>query len=142
MFMFKKIAMLVCAVGVILLAACDKTDNSNCQDKICDESFATLVVKFVDKNGEGVAVDNYSAVNQRTGDTLSVATSDINSETGIYIVASDRHISKLSESGDSVKVTGTYTKSAQTKSAIIKVKGGNCACHISKIDGPEQIKFD
>lgn len=126
----------------MLLAACDKTTNSNCEDKICDLSFATLVVKFVDKNGVGVAVDNYSAVNQRTGDTLSVRTSDVNFETGIYIVASDLHTRKLSESGDNIKVTGTYTKGVQTKSAIIKVKGGNCACHISKIDGPEQIKFD
>lgn len=140
--MFKKIGMLVCGVCIILLAACDKTDNSNCEDKICDESFATLVVKFVDKNGAGVAVDNYSAVNQRTGDTLSVATSDVNFETGIYIVANDLHIKKLSESGDNIKVSGTYTREGQTKSAIIKVKGGNCACHISKIDGPEQIKFD
>jgi len=140
--MFKKIGMLVCGVCIILLTACDKADNSNCEDKICDESFATLVVKFVDKNGAGVAVDNYSAVNQRTGDTLSVATSDANFETGIYIVANDLHIKKLSESGDNIKVSGTYTREAQTKSAIIKVKGGNCACHISKIDGPEQIRFD
>lgn len=134
--------MLVCGVLVLLLTACDKTDNSNCENRICDESFATLVVKFVDKNGVGVAVNNYSAVNQRRGDTLSVATSDVNFETGIYVVVNDLHIRKLSESGDDIKVSGTYTKGSQTKSAIIKVKGGNCACHISKVDGPEQIKFD
>lgn len=140
--MFKKIGMLTGGVLVVLLAACDKTDNSNCGGKICDQRLATLVVKFVDKNGVGVAVDNYSAVNQRTGDTLGVARKNVNFEAGIYTVANDMHIMKLSESGDDIKVTGTYTKEAQTKSAIIKVKGGNCACHISKVDGPEQIKFD
>lgn len=139
--MIKKTIIPLFGIGMILLTACSKTDNSNCEDKICDESFATVIVKFVNKNGEGVAVEKYSAVNQRTKDTLSTASGgDINSEAGIYRVVSDNYIKKLSETGDEIKVSGTL--GTQTKSAIIKIKGGNCACHISKVDGPEQIKFD
>lgn len=128
-------------IGIVLLSACSKKDSSDCQDKICDESFATVIVKFVNKNEEGVTIENYSAINQRTKDTISTASGgDINSEAGIYRVVSDNYIRKLSETGDEIKVSGTL--GAQTKSAIIKIKGGNCACHISKVDGPEQIKFD
>lgn len=134
-------------IGIILLAACGKTDEidkNDCQDNIiCDASYASVVVKFVNKNGDGVAVKNYSAVNQRTKEVLSVASGgNINSEAGIYIVASDSNTRKLSETGDDVKVSGTLTDGSQTKSAIIKVKGGKCACHVSKVSGPEQIKFD
>lgn len=139
--MFKKTIIPLFGIGIMLLAACSKKDSSDCQDKICDERFATVIVKFVNKNGEGVAVENYTAVNLRTKDTISTASgSDINSEAGIYRVVSDNYIRKLSETGDEIKVSGTL--GAQTKSAIIKVKGGNCACHISKVEGPEQIKFD
>lgn len=141
--MFKKTIVPLFGIGIMMLTACSKKDSSDCENKICDESFATVIVKFVNKNGDGVAVENYSAVNQRTNDTLSTASgSDINSESGIYIVVSDNNLRKLSEEGDDIKVSGTLAEGGQTKSAIIKVKGGNCACHISKVSGPEQIKFD
>lgn len=141
--MFKKTIIPLFGIGIMLLTACSKKDSSDCENKICDESFATVIVKFVNKNGDGVAVKNYSSVNQRTGDTLSTSSdSDIYFEAGIYRVVSDNNLRKLSEEGDDIKVSGTLAESGQTKSAIIKIKGGNCACHISKVSGPEQIKFD
>jgi hypothetical protein len=54
----------------------------------------------------------------------------------------DGNTKSLSEEGDDLKITGTFEKTGQTKSAIIKVTGGICACHINKVSGPEQIAFD
>ena len=138
--MYKTALIFLCAV---LFTACDKTNNSDCPSLICTENFAMVTVSFTNKDGVGVGIKNYSAVNQRTGDTIK--TSGIASLTlvaGTYVVVDDNYVKKLSEEGDDIKVSGTLEATNQTKTAILKVSGGKCACHIEKISGPEQVAFD
>lgn len=138
--MYKAALIFLCAV---LFVACDKKSNSDCPDLICTESFAMITFSFTNKDGVGVGIKNYSAVNQRTGDTIK--TSGIASLTliaGTYVVVDDNYVKKLSEEGDDIKVSGTLEATNQTKTAIIKVSGGKCACHIEKISGPEKVAFD
>ncbi|MEO6149392.1 MAG: hypothetical protein ABIN95_05740, partial [Mucilaginibacter sp.] len=124
------------------LAACDKESNSNCPDKLCTAEFAAVTIKFVDKDGEGVWVKNYSAVNQRTKDTINYPpAAHLLLDTGAYIVASDNNTKTLSEAGDDIKISGTDSVSNITLTAIVKVSGGECACHITKVAGPSEIKF-
>ncbi|MNX72795.1 hypothetical protein D3C86_1041630 [compost metagenome] len=61
---------------------------------------------------------------------------------GSFIIVDDGNTKSLSEAGDDLKITGTSVETNQTKSVIVKVKGGKCACHIEKVSGPEQIAFD
>jgi hypothetical protein len=138
--MYKAVMIFLCAV---LFIACDKIDNSECPSLVCTENFAMVTFSFTDKNGVGVGIKNYSAVNQRTGDTIK--TSGIASLTliaGTYVVVDDNYVKKLSEEGDDIKVSGTLEATGQTKTAILKVSGGKCACHIEKISGPEKVAFD
>lgn len=138
--MYKVAMIFLC---VTLLLACDKKDISECPSLICTEQFAMVTFSFTDKNGEGIGIKNYSAVNQRTGDTIK--TSGIASLTliaGTYVVADDNYVKKLSEEGDDIKVSGTLEATGQTKTAVLKVSGGKCACHIEKISGPEKVAFD
>jgi hypothetical protein len=138
--MYKAALIFLC---VVLFTACDKKNNSDCPSLICTESFAMLTFSFTNKDGIGVGVKNYSAVNQRTGDTIK--TSGMASLTliaGTYVLVDDNSVKKLSEEGDDIKVSGTYEATGQTKTAILKVSGGKCACHIEKISGPEKIAFD
>lgn len=126
------------------LMSCEKKrTDSACEDKICTEEFRSLTIKFVDKNGLFAEVKNFSVVNQRTGENIyanSAAASNLLK--GVYIIVDDGNIKSLSEKGDDLKITGTSVSTNQTKSAIINVKGGECACHIIKVSGPEQIAFD
>jgi hypothetical protein len=143
--MLKKIAPVLLA-AISLLTACDKYTNSKCGDKICDLSFASLRIMFVDKDNKGVFLkkNSYSAVNQRTNDTIKITTTNPQAlvVVGSYPVVNDNYTQKLSEAGDDIKVTGTDSLTNQTKSAIITVAGGECACHIKKLSGPDKIQFD
>jgi len=130
--------------GLLIMACSKKKDpDEDCGSKVCTENFAMLHFTFTNKDGTGVTVENYSAVNQRTGDTLkSISAVSVNLIAGTYIPVDDSHIGKLSSSGDDIKITGTYALTNQTRSVIIKVAGGPCACHINKLSGPDKLAFD
>ncbi|RYZ91818.1 MAG: hypothetical protein EOP47_30945 [Sphingobacteriaceae bacterium] len=137
--MFKKLIALLMAV--IALASCEKS-NSDCRDKICTDEFAMVTVKFLDTVSEPVNVKNFSAVNQRTKDTIRSNQSYNSFEKGVYVVVDDNYRKNLADSGDNILVSATDSISHQTKTAVIKVAGGECACHIKKLSGAEKIKFD
>lgn len=122
---------------------CDKMQqNSACGTQTCTLSFASLSIHFTDKNGNPVAIKNYSVVNQRTHLALTNTTAaTANLMPGYYIVADDSSRSQLSTEGDDVLVSGTNPATNQTKTAIIKLSGG-CNCHIAKVSGPDVIVFD
>jgi hypothetical protein len=102
-----------------------------------------VTFSFTNKDGVGIGIKNYSAVNQRTGDTIKVSgMASLSLTPGTYVVVDDNYVKKLSEQGDDIKVSGTLEATNQTKTAILKVSGGKCACHIEKISGPEKIAFD
>lgn len=130
-------------VGITLLTCKKNKTTSDCGDKICTEEFASIMINFVDNKGTGVDVKDFDVINQRTGKRI-MANSSISSSTtrGVFIVVDDQNKLDLSEQGDELKITGTSLDTQQTKSVIIKVSGGKCACHIAKISGPDQVAFN
>lgn len=130
-------------IGSALLSCKKKTTDSDCEHKICTEEFRSVVIKFVDNKAVAAEVKDFSIINQRTGEKVYANSAmAANLTKGSYIVVDDGNTKSLSEEGDDLKITGTFEKTGQTKSAIIKVTGGICACHINKVSGPEQIAFD
>lgn len=138
----KKIA-LVLLLGVALLTCKKNKTTSDCGDKVCTEEFASVVLKFVDNKGAAAEVKDFNVINQRTGERVT-ANSSIYTNTikGVFIIVDDNNKLGLSEQGDDLKISGTSVETKQTKSVVIKVSGGKCACHINKISGPEQVAFD
>lgn len=138
----KKIA-LVLLLGVALLTCKKNKTTSDCGDKICTEEFASVMLKFVDNKGAGAEVKDFNVINQRTGERVT-ANSSISTSTikGVFIIVDDNNKLGLSEQGDDLKITGTSVETGQTKSDVIKVSGGKCACHINKVSGPQQLAFD
>lgn len=138
--MYKYVLILFCAA---MLVACNKKEPSDCGRLICTQEFRMILFNFTDKDGRGVPVKNYSAINQRTGEVIkTTGGATIYLSPGTFIVIDDSFLKQLSAEGDEIKVTATYEATGQTKSAILKVSGGKCACHIQKISGPETIAFD
>ncbi len=130
------------SVSVSFLFACSatKTNPVECGQMICTQEFRMVQVKFKDAAGNPVTVKDYSAVNKRTG-VSTVQDNDpatVNNQ-GIYIVASDADVKKLSESGDVITVSATHPATNNKVTAEFVVKGGACACHISKVSGPSEI---
>ena len=140
--MIKKTAwLLLIALGAL---SCTKNKTKNdCLDKMCTYEYRSVVFRFMDNKGEGAEVKDFSVINQRTGEkVMANARTSGNFVKGAFVVVGDENIRSLSEQGDNLKITGTSVQSNQTKSAVIKVSGGECACHIDKLSGPDQIAFD
>jgi hypothetical protein len=88
-------------------------------------------------------VKDYSVINMSTGQLIKTrVVASLTLVAGTFVVIDDSQRGKVSAAGDELKITGTYETTGQTKSAIVKVSGGKCACHIEKISGPEKIVFD
>jgi hypothetical protein len=137
----KKLSLLL--VFTAFLLSCGKDKTPDCGGIICDKRFKYLTVDFINKDGVGVAISNYSAINLRTNDTVySNLSATANTIQGTFIVLDDAYRPKLSAKGDDIKVTGTYDATKQTKSTIIKVANPVCGCHFEKISGEQTVKFD
>ncbi|SHG42669.1 hypothetical protein SAMN04488522_105466 [Pedobacter caeni] len=139
---FNTVAFVVLAVT--LAFSCSKPVDSYCEkENICTTDFRSVGISFTDNKGAPTAVKDYSAILVRTGDTVkSLLSTGIKPVPGAFIVIDDSYTSKLLEQGDDIKVTGTSVQTNQTKSTVIKVSGGKCACHIRKVSGAEKVAFD
>ncbi|MDB5024464.1 MAG: hypothetical protein JWP78_2219 [Mucilaginibacter sp.] len=127
---------------VSLCACVKKQQKPSCAIQVCSDVFAIVTIKFLDKDGNQIAVDNYTALDQRTHEVLHdhklLAPGAYPS---YYEVADDSDLKKISADGDDISVTGTDPLTHQTKTAIVKVAGG-CACHVNKLSGTDLITFD
>lgn len=104
-------------------------------------SFAMIGVNFTDKNGSAIAVQNLTAVNQRTKLSVLPANQDAINTKGYYVIADDNAREKLASDGDEVLVSATNPATGQTKTVSFKLSGG-CNCHVDRISGPQTIAFD
>ena len=138
--MCRKLAMLLM---IVISSACVKNQpKTGCGTQICTKIFVSTSVHFTDNKGQPVAVQNFSATNQRTH--LKLMRTIPQNEMlvlGYYIVANDSMLDQLSTDGDDILLTATYPATNQTKTAIVKVSGG-CNCHVAKLSGPDIIAFD
>lgn len=138
----KSLILALMLASTLLSCEKNKTDSA-CEEKTCTEEFRSLTVKFVDNKGLPAGLKTFNVINQRTGENVYATSAALsNLAKGSYLIVDDRNTKNLSEEGDDLKITGTSEETNQVKSAIIKVKGGQCACHIEKLSGPEQIAFD
>jgi hypothetical protein len=132
-------------IFIVLFLACffgctkKQSEVLDCPPQACTMVFASISVHFQDKNGNAVNVKNFTAINQRTNETLSSGSPGLNG-TG-YTIADDSMRSKLSTKGDEVIVTATHPTNGQTKTATYKISGG-CNCHVERISGPQVVTFD
>lgn len=121
-----------------ILCSCTKSNSKDCGEKICTTEFRMVTVKFSDETGKTIIVKDFSAINKRTGKAMA---SSGQSDPASYVVASDSNKGDLSESGDVILVSATNPQTDQKKQAEFVIGGGPCACHISKISGPDLIVF-
>lgn len=137
----KKLAIILLLGGLFL--SCEKNSTENCEERACTMEFRMLTIRFVDKQGQAEEVKDFNVMNQRTGKRVYANSSaSANLIKGSYIFVDDGNTQSLSAEGDDLKISGTSLTTNQVKSAIVKVKGGKCACHIEKVSGPDQIAFD
>jgi hypothetical protein len=132
----KKTIGLFLVLGFLMLSC---SDSVECADIVCTKEFRTVSIRFVDANGNPQIVKDFTVVNKRTGEIMT-AINDMASQ-GLYVVASDADLLKLSEKGDNVQITAINSKTNVKVQADFVISGGLCACHINKISGPDTLEL-
>jgi hypothetical protein len=129
-------------ITVILFWSCNKPEEINCENLICTQEFRMVTVKFIDANGNPLEVKDFKSVNLRTNEDLTSSNyvDPVNAK-GYYAVVTDANTKDLSTKGDHIRVSAKHPFNGTIKEADFVVSGGECACHISKISGPEEIIF-
>ena len=125
--------------------ACNKNQQqkTGCPTQVCTMLFASVGIKFTDKDGKSIAVSNYTVTNQRTHLPLTYIASPASDLTldSYYTIANDNMRDQLSTEGDDLLISATNPTTNQTKTAIVKISGG-CNCHVAKLSGPAIVAFD
>jgi hypothetical protein len=126
---------------IVFFNSCTEESQETCEARVCTQMYATLSVKFIDFNGKPVVVKNYQSKNLRTGKLLNATfvTDTINYK-GYYYVVTDANLKDLSDS-DKVLVSAKHPVTNVLKQAEFTISGGECACHVGKIAGPDEIRF-
>lgn len=100
-----------------------------------------ILVTYVDKTNTAIAVAGFHVIDLRTNQPVTTHGTILLSP-GTYSVADYSDKKLFSTTGDSLQVTATDTLTSQTKTVGFKIAGGICACDISKISGPDTVKFN
>lgn len=125
---------------ILLLSSCSENEL-NCENKVCTHQFVSIGVKFTDYNGNPLIVKDYQSKNLRTGKLFTgTNTTDTIYAKGFYRVVSDGNLKELNSS-DKVLVSAKHPITNVLKQAEYTISGGECACHVAKIAGPEEIRF-
>ena len=138
--MYRKLPLILL---LLVFSACTKNNKkAACGTQICTDLFATIGIHFTDKTSKPIAVQNFTAINQRTHLQMT-RTIPMNEllVIGYYIVADDSMMQQLSTAGDDILVSGTDPATNQTKTVTLKISGG-CNCHVAKLSGPDEVAFD
>ncbi|QEC77947.1 hypothetical protein [Mucilaginibacter ginsenosidivorax] len=140
--MIRRILLLLLIASFTFTACNKKHQQPACTIGVCTQQFVSVGVHFANKNGDGVNVENFVAKNLRS-DSVIVAPGVIDPgfSPAYKTIANDNIINKFSTGGDNVQITATNPSTHQTKTAIVKIAGG-CACHVSRVSGPDTIVFD
>jgi hypothetical protein len=141
--MLKKVTLLLCLSALGISACTKNSKNTACNiQQACTEEFRSFGIQFVNSAGDNVEVKDVTVVNLRTNKPIVARNVlDPGFSPNIYFVATDSNKDEFSSEGDEVKITATSTGSNKTAFAIVKISGGSCNCHISKISGPDKIVF-
>ncbi|MCJ8209405.1 hypothetical protein MUY27_06765 [Mucilaginibacter sp. RS28] len=129
-------------IAIVLFAGCHKNETKPvvaCEPMACTLNFASVTVKFLDKDGNATAVTDFTSVNARTKTKVPYSGAN-QGYVGYYTVANDSNLKDIAQDGDVVIVTAKNPASGQTLSTTFKIAGG-CRCHIEKLSGPAEVQF-
>ncbi len=139
--MYKSLSILL--LSIVLLSACSKNKPQKpaCGSQVCTAIFATVGIHFTDKQGNAIAVENFTVFNLSSNKILTPGVPNLDLVKGYYIIASDSDKQDFSTDGDNIRVSATDPATNQTKTATFKISGG-CNCHVGKLSGPDTLAFD
>jgi hypothetical protein len=125
----------VAGIACLALASCKTTKKATCPPNVmCTMMFKSISVQVKDANGHAVLLDEAYTVQTKTKETIRPA--HHGKADGYYVVLDDSYQKKLQNMNASFRFIG-IKDGKEVISQVFRI-GADC-CHISKIEGPEEI---
>ncbi|MDT3401649.1 hypothetical protein [Mucilaginibacter terrae] len=132
--------------GFLFLTACKSQKSpldTGCPTVMCTEEFKMIPVKLISSSGKSTDFKSYKIMETASGKEIKLNndlpnTAD-NAKT--LIVADDSQLRNFTEKGTDLQLLITRTDDKIVK-ANYKISGGKCACHVAKLNGPDQVDID
>ena len=131
---------------LLSVAACKsqkQSSNNGCEAVMCTQEFKMIPVKLISTSGKDVNFKSYKIVEVATGKEFKnnndLPNTGANANT--LIVADDSHLRQFAEKGTDLQLQIIRTDDKVIK-ADFKISGGKCACHVAKLNGPDQVDID
>jgi hypothetical protein len=138
-----KTRLIYAAFVSVLATSCisQQTTKTDCGNLICTKEFVSIPVKIISTNGTSVSFKSYKVIDIATG--KSVSSKDLDTkDPNIIVIADDSHLKKFAGGkGQALQLQIKKTDDSILK-VDYKIAGGKCACHVAKIEGPDEVNIN
>lgn len=134
-------------LAVLLLTVACKSQQpgsaSGCPTVMCTEEFKMIPVKIISTSGTEAEFKSYKIMDVAGGKEIKLSNDLPNTPDNAktLIVADDSQRRNFSEKGTDIQLQITRNDGKVVK-VNYKISGGKCACHVAKLNGPDQIDID
>lgn len=129
--------------ALFLLSACvsQQETKTKCGSVVCTDEFIMIPVKVIATKSSSVDFKTYKVINLATGKEVKSNSWPGRDNPGTIVIADDGHRRSFPEKGADLELQITRKDDRVIKQDY-KIAGGKCACHVSKISGPDQVDID
>ncbi|UEG55261.1 hypothetical protein LLH06_09845 [Mucilaginibacter daejeonensis] len=129
----------------LLCSACSarKQPAADCQVSPCTMEFKLITAQLISTSGTEIKFKSYKIIDVATGKEVNNRSELPNTQenTTVLVIADDSQLRKLADKGTDLQLQITLNDDKIIK-ANYKISGGKCACHVSKLEGPDQVDID
>jgi hypothetical protein len=130
----------------LLLNACTSQKPSadkGCPAIPCTMEFKMITVKIISTSGAEVSFKEHKIIDTSTGKEVNVKSElpVTNDNANTLVIADDSQIRNYTEQGTELQLQ-IKRKDDKMVKVNYKIAGGKCACHVSKLEGPDQVNID
>jgi hypothetical protein len=131
---------------LLVLAACKSQQQNvanNCPDVMCTDEFKMIPVKLISTAGKEVSFKSYKVMDKVSGKEIKnkAELPNTSENTNTLIIADDSHRRDFSEQGTDLELQ-IVRQDDKLITIPFKISGGRCACHVAKLNGPDQVDID
>lgn len=128
---------------VLALAGCksQKENRTKCGSIICTNEFVMIPVNVIATKSSQIEFKTYKVIDVTTGKEIKSNGFAGKNNPNTIIVADDGHRKNFPEKGEDLQLLITR-KDDRVVKVDYKISGGPCACHVSKLSGPDEVDLD
>ncbi|WCT12228.1 hypothetical protein [Mucilaginibacter jinjuensis] len=128
---------------VLALAGCksQKENRTKCGSVICTNEFVMIPVNVIATKSSQIEFKTYKVIDVATGKEVKNNGFAGKNSPNTIIVADDGHRKNFPEKGEDLQLLITR-KDDRVVKVDYKISGGPCACHVSKLSGPDEVDLD